>query len=193
SGRGRGGDHGAHGAGHARRRGRPVLMWRPRRFVACCTHAPFWLRGPLGRPGARRAGDGHRRRRGTAGRARRARCGRRLGGGGGGGGGAGGGGGRPAPDVHAVRAADLKPGDLSSLTAPSLFGGGGLVVVRWVQDAGKDVAAELARYAAAPAPDVALVLTHSGGAKNKSLLASLAGGGARGVDWPPGMRLGGRL
>src|SRR5262249_57379957 len=113
--------------------------------------------------------------------------------GGGGGGGSAGEAGRAAPDVHDVRAADLKPGDLSSLTAPSLFGGGGLVVVRWVQDAGKDVAAELARYAAAPAPDVALVLTHSGGAKNKSLLASLAGGGARGVDWPPGMRLGGRL
>src|SRR5579864_6418353 len=50
------------------------------------------------------------------------------------------------PDVHDVRAADLKPGDLSSLTAPSLFGGGGLVVVRSVQDAGKEVAAELARY-----------------------------------------------
>jgi DNA polymerase III subunit delta len=96
-------------------------------------------------------------------------------------------------DVHDVRAADLKPGDLSSLTAPSLFGGGGLVVVRSVQDAGKDVAAELGRYAAAPAPDVVLVLTHSGAARNKSLLASLAGDGARRIDCPPVRRFGERL
>ena len=101
--------------------------------------------------------------------------------------------GRAAADVHDVRAADLKPGDLSSLTAPSLFGGGGLVVVRSAQDAGKEVAAELARYAAAPAQDVALVLTHSGGAKNKSLLASVAGDGARRIDCPPVRRFGERL
>jgi DNA polymerase III subunit delta len=115
-----------------------------------------------------------------------------LGGGGGPAGGAG-----PAAsdvhDVHDVRAADLKPGDLSSLTAPSLFGGGGLVIIRSVQDAGKDVAAELGRYAAAPAPDAALVLTHSGGARNKSLLASLAGDGARRIDCPPVRRFGERL
>jgi DNA polymerase-3 subunit delta len=96
-------------------------------------------------------------------------------------------------DVHDVRAADLKPGDLSALTAPSLFGGGGVVIVRSVQDASKDVAAELGRYAAAPAPDVVLVLTHSGGAKNKSLLASLAGDGARRIDCPAIKRFGERL
>lgn len=111
----------------------------------------------------------------------------------GGGAGSAGEAGRAVPDVHDVRAADLKPGDLSSLTAPSLFGGGALVVVRSVQDAGKDVAAELARYAAAPAPDVVLVLTHSGGAKNKSLLASLAGDGAMRIDCPPVRRFGERL
>src|SRR5215471_6743455 len=120
-----------------------------------------------------------------------------AGGGGGGvsGGGAGSAGeaGGAVPDVHDVRAADLKPGDLSSLTAPSLFGGGGLVVVRSAHDAGKEVAAELARYAAAPTPDVALVLTHSGGAKNKSLLASVAGHGARRIDCPPVRRFGERL
>jgi DNA polymerase-3 subunit delta len=96
-------------------------------------------------------------------------------------------------DVHDVRAADLKPGDLSALTAPSLFGGGGVVIVRSAQDASKDVAAELGRYAAAPAPDVVLVLTHSGAAKNKSLLASLAGDGARRIDRPAIKRFGERL
>jgi DNA polymerase-3 subunit delta len=101
--------------------------------------------------------------------------------------------GEAAPGAADVRAADLKPGDLSSLTAPSLFGGGGVVIVRSVQDASKDVAAELGRYAAAPAPDVALVLTHSGGAKNKALLASLAGDGARRIDCPAVKRFGERL
>jgi len=97
------------------------------------------------------------------------------------------------PDVHDVRAADLRPGDLSGLTAPSLFGGGCVVIVRSVQDATKDVAAELTRQAAAPGPDVVLVLTHSGGAKNKQLLASLASDGARRVDCPPVKRFGERL
>src|SRR5258707_11072309 len=96
------------------------------------------------------------------------------------------------PAVHDVRAADLRPGDLSGLTAPSLFGGG-LVIIRSVQDASKDVAAELGRYAAAPAPDVALVLTHSGGARDKSLLAGLTGDGARRIDCPSIRRFGERL
>ncbi|HEY2690521.1 MAG TPA: DNA polymerase III subunit delta [Streptosporangiaceae bacterium] len=98
-----------------------------------------------------------------------------------------------APDVHDVRAAELKAGDLAGLTAPSLFGGGCLVIVRSMQDAIKDVAAELARQAAQPGPDVVLVLTHSGGAKNKQLLASLVSGGARRVDCPPVKRFGERL
>ncbi len=94
------------------------------------------------------------------------------------------------PDVHDVRAADLRPGDLSLLTAPSLFGTGCLVIVRSAQDATKDVAAELARLAAAPPPGVVLVLTHSGAAKNKSLLA---GQGIRRIDCPAVKRFGERL
>ena len=79
------------------------------------------------------------------------------------------------PDVHDVRAADLRPGDLPMLTAPSLFGGGCLVIVRSAQEATKDVAAELASQLAAPPPDVTFVLTHSGAAKNKSLLTGHGG------------------
>ena len=94
------------------------------------------------------------------------------------------------PDVHDVRAADLKPGDLSLITAPSLFGGGCLVIVRSAQDAVKDVAAELARLVAGPPPGVVLVLTHSGVTKNKSLLA---GPGIRRIDCPAVKRLGERL
>jgi DNA polymerase-3 subunit delta len=95
--------------------------------------------------------------------------------------------------VHDVRAADLLPGQLAGLTAPSLFGGGCLVIIRSAQDASKEVVAELTRYAAAPEPDVILVLTHAGGAKGKALLASLAGYGAQRIDCPVIKRFAERL
>jgi DNA polymerase III subunit delta len=98
-----------------------------------------------------------------------------------------------SPDVHDVRAADLRRGDLSGLTAPSLFGGDCLVVVRSAQDATKDVVADLAREAADPGPGVLLVLTHSGGAKNKQLVADLVKQGARRIDCPAVKRFGERL
>jgi DNA polymerase III subunit delta len=94
------------------------------------------------------------------------------------------------PDLHDVRAAELRPGDLPTLTAPSLFGSRCLVIVRSAQEAAKEVAAELARHIAAPPPEVMLVLTHSGGAKNKSLLA---GQGVRRIDCPVVRRFGERL
>jgi DNA polymerase III subunit delta len=76
-------------------------------------------------------------------------------------------------DIHDVAAKDLAVGELASLTSPSLFGGGGVVVIRSAQDAGKDAADEIVRYAADPAPDMFLILTHAGGAKGKALLTSL--------------------
>ena len=80
----------------------------------------------------------------------------------------------PAPgDVHDVAAKDLAAGELASLTSPSLFGGGGVVVIRRLRTPGKDVADEIMRYTADPAPDVFLIVTHAGGAKGKALLTSL--------------------
>ena len=76
-------------------------------------------------------------------------------------------------DHHDVAAGALSGGELAALTSPSLFGGGGVVVIRATQDAVKDVAEEISRYAADPAPDVVLVLTHAGGNKGKALLAAL--------------------
>jgi DNA polymerase-3 subunit delta len=96
-------------------------------------------------------------------------------------------------DVHDVAAAALSPGDLTALTAPSLFGGGTAVLIRSAQDAGKDVSAELVRLAGSPAPDVTLVITHSGGAKNKALIASLVSTGARRLDCPVIKRFGDRM
>jgi len=96
-------------------------------------------------------------------------------------------------DVHQVAAADLAQGELTNLTAPSLFGGGCVVVVRSVQDAGKDVSHELTRLARSPAPEVFLVVAHAGGAKNKVLLTDLLSTGARRVDCPTVKRFGERM
>jgi DNA polymerase III subunit delta len=97
------------------------------------------------------------------------------------------------PGVHDVGAAGLTVGELSGLTAPSLFGGECIVVIRSAQDAGKDVSAELVRLAKSPAPDVFLIVTHAGGAKNKALLADLLSAGARRVDCPSVKRFGERM
>lgn len=87
-------------------------------------------------------------------------------------------------DVHDVDAGQLTPGELLSLTSPSLFGGGCVVVIRAAQNAAKEVAAELASYAAKPAPDAVLILTHAGGAKGKALVTDLTKAGARVIERP---------
>lgn len=87
-------------------------------------------------------------------------------------------------DVRDLAATGLAPGELAALVSPSLFGAARAVVIRDIQDAGKDLAAELERYAAAPAPDTAVVLTHAGGAKGKALLAALTATGARVIRCP---------
>ncbi|HSR82845.1 MAG TPA: DNA polymerase III subunit delta [Streptosporangiaceae bacterium] len=96
-------------------------------------------------------------------------------------------------DVHQVAAAGLAHGELTNLTAPSLFGGGSVVVVRSAQDGGKDISSELMRLARSPAPNVFLVITHAGGAKNKALVTDLVSAGARQVDCPTIKRFGERM
>ncbi len=99
----------------------------------------------------------------------------------------------PGGDVHDLDAAELSPGELDSLTSPSLFGGGCVLAVRSAQNASKEVAAELARYAKNPAPNVVLVLTHAGGAKGKELLAAAKAAGARMIECPKVTRFAERL
>jgi DNA polymerase III subunit delta len=96
-------------------------------------------------------------------------------------------------DVHDLEAAQLGAGELDSLTSPSLFGGGSVVVLRSAQNASKDVAAELTRYARNPAPDVVLIMTHAGGAKGKELLAGAKAAGARLIECPKVTRFAERL
>jgi DNA polymerase-3 subunit delta len=69
-------------------------------------------------------------------------------------------------------------GSLLAAVSPSLFGGLRLVVVRNAHDARKDLAAALMSYAANPESDVALVVTHAGGAKGKAIAEALREAGA---------------
>ena len=94
------------------------------------------------------------------------------------------GGGDGGGDLHDLEASALGQGEINALTSPSLFGGGSTVIVRNAQNAAKDIAAELTRYAAAPAPDAAVILTHAGGVKGKALVTDLAKAGANAVSCP---------
>lgn len=84
----------------------------------------------------------------------------------------------PAALVEEFQASDLAVGTLLGSVSPALFGGLRIVVIRDSQDAKKDLAAAILAYAAAPEPDVVLVLTHAGGAKGKALAEALRESGA---------------
>jgi DNA polymerase III subunit delta len=87
-------------------------------------------------------------------------------------------------DLHELEGSALATGEINALTSPSLFGGGSTVVVRNSHNVAKDIAAELARYAASPAPDAAVILTHAGGVKGKALVTDLTKAGANVVSCP---------
>ena len=94
------------------------------------------------------------------------------------------GGGDGGGDLHELEGSALAAGEINALTSPSLFGGGSTVVVRNSQNVVKDIAAELTRYAASPAPDAAVILTHAGGVKGKALVADLTKAGVAVVSCP---------
>jgi DNA polymerase III subunit delta len=87
-------------------------------------------------------------------------------------------------DLHDIEASALGPGELTTLTSPSLFGGGSVVIVRGAQNAAKEIAADLAGYARAPSPDAVVILTHAGGAKGKALVSDLKKAGAQVIERP---------
>jgi DNA polymerase III subunit delta len=95
--------------------------------------------------------------------------------------------------VREVAAGGLTPGDLASVTSPSLFDATPVVVITGAQDAGAGVAEELAAIVADPPDGLTIVVTHAGGAKGKALLASLTRHGAQVVECPKVTRIGDRM
>jgi DNA polymerase-3 subunit delta len=80
--------------------------------------------------------------------------------------------------VANASAAGLAPGELAGLISPSLFSTASALVLTELESLPEPAQAELTAYAAAPSPDVAVVLVHSssqkgGGQKGKKLLDQL--------------------
>jgi DNA polymerase-3 subunit delta len=84
----------------------------------------------------------------------------------------------PQADVSELLAADLGPGALAEITSPSLFASLRFVLVTAVEELPADVIDPLLGYVANPAPDIALVLHHTGGLKGKQVLDRLRALGA---------------
>src|SRR3954447_7742856 len=68
----------------------------------------------------------------------------------------------PRGPVEQIDAAGYEAGRLALLTSPSLFGGGTVVVVDGVAAANDAFVGDAAAYVTAPAPEVCVVLRHSG-------------------------------
>lgn len=77
-----------------------------------------------------------------------------------------------APDleISELRAAGADPGELADLLGLSLFAQPRLVVIDGVQEGNKDFAEAVASAVDAREPDLTLILTHAGGARQKALI-----------------------
>ena len=76
-------------------------------------------------------------------------------------------------DVSELAAAALGPGAIAEISSPSLFASIRCVVVTALEDLPGDAVDPLVSYVANPAPDVALLLHHTGGVKGKAVLDKL--------------------
>lgn len=88
----------------------------------------------------------------------------------------------PGIEVVELEGGALQAGDLIEVFSPSLFGDERVVVLRSAHDLSKEMAGEILSYAADPVPEICLIALHAGGAKSKSLIASLVAAGARRVE-----------
>ena len=84
----------------------------------------------------------------------------------------------PETVVEQLEAAGYEGGRLEQLASPSLFGGSTLIVVQGVESANDAFVADATAYLASPAPDVYLVLRHSGGNRAKPLIEAARKAGA---------------
>jgi DNA polymerase-3 subunit delta len=82
---------------------------------------------------------------------------------------------QPECEIATASAGGLGPGELASLTSPSLFSTVSALVLTELENLPEVAQDELTAYAAAPSPDVAVVLIHAGGQKGKKLLDLLRG------------------
>ncbi len=84
----------------------------------------------------------------------------------------------PSIDVQEITAAGSDPGDLAEMLGLSLFAERRLVLVEGTQEATKDFADAVAQAVEAHESELILVLTHTGGARNKALVDRVKKAGA---------------
>jgi DNA polymerase III subunit delta len=80
-------------------------------------------------------------------------------------------------DLSELTAAALGPGAIAEISSPSLFASMRCVVVSALEDLPAEAVEPLVSYVASPAPDVALLLHHTGGVKGKAVLDKLRAAG----------------
>lgn len=73
----------------------------------------------------------------------------------------------PQAELTRAGVSELTPGELAELLSPSLFASARIIVLDGAQDIGKDLAAWVESYAAAPEDGIVLVVVHSGGGRSK--------------------------
>jgi len=76
----------------------------------------------------------------------------------------------PDADVVTIAAADVGAGAMAEIASPSLFAASRCVIVGSLEDLPVEGVEPLVAYVTDPAPDVALVLHHTGGQKGKAVL-----------------------
>lgn len=87
----------------------------------------------------------------------------------------------PGAELSDVEASSLDAGTFVELTSPSLLAASSGLVVRGIDALPESLHQRVVEYVAAPAPDVAIVLVHPGGARGRALLEKLRKAGAREV------------
>ncbi len=88
-------------------------------------------------------------------------------------------------DLDELLADGLGPGVVAEIASPSLFASLRCVVVRGLENLPAEAVDSLCAYVVDPAPDVALVLRHTGGVKGKAVLDRLRKAGATEVKALP--------
>ena len=92
---------------------------------------------------------------------------------------------QPGAELVTLDAAAYGAGSLGLQSSPSLFGDWKIIEVAGLASMNDDFLQDALAYLADPAPDVVLVLRHSGGNRGKKLLDAIAASGGVSVDCQP--------
>ncbi|AKK06715.1 DNA polymerase III, delta subunit [Corynebacterium mustelae] len=75
--------------------------------------------------------------------------------------------------VTTVRAGDVTEAEIIDMCSPSLFGEDRIIVLNKMEEAGKEPAELVLKFAVDPGPGIYLIIVHSGGGRTKSMVPKL--------------------